>query len=100
MGGKGNIGTGGSSPGSGRRDINNYGNSGIDDALDDVAHRRIQATGSVHLNDNRAGIGLFGLFNAASDVIGQDRVNGALHRQHINSGASGLGTGSKRNRQQ
>ena len=67
--------TGGRGACASRRDVHSHGRARIDDVLDDLAHRRIQAAGCVHRDEDQRRAAVIGLVDAAVDVLGHHRVD-------------------------
>ncbi|MCY1303709.1 hypothetical protein D9M70_534300 [compost metagenome] len=65
-----------------RRDVARNRHGGSEDRADDLAHRRVETSGRIHLQDHQRKAALFRLRQAAPDIFGRGRADGAVDMQH------------------
>ena len=91
VGGKQDVEAGAGGARAGWRDVDGDGHFGIEDVLDDVFHRRAQAAGSVHGDENERGVAAGSFVDSFVQVGGEDWFDFGVDFQVEDGLGGGLG---------
>ena len=81
MAGQQDVGAGTVGPCTRGSNVSGYGYARIQDCLDDIAHRRDQAAGCIDVDDDECRASIFGVFDAADNVVGGCNADAAIDLQ-------------------